>query len=175
MNQWQRILCIAWVLLLSVPVQAVENLLFKGTLVNAPCTLRPGSEALELSFGTVIDKYLYSNTRTPTKPFKVYLDDCDTAVMTGVKLTFIGTESSALPGLLALDAASIARGVAVGIETNGGQALPLNVQGPLTLLVPGDMAVALQAYVQAEPAALANREIVQGPFMATATFMLEYQ
>lgn len=175
MNRWQGVLCMGWALLISAPVQAVENLVFRGTLVNAPCTLRSGSEDFELPFGTVIDKSLYRETRTPSRPFHLYLDDCDTAVLTGVKLTFSGTENPALPGLLALDASSVARGVAVGIETSGGQLLPLNVQGALTLLTPGDMDIALQAFVQGEPTALSNRTLQQGPFTATATFALEYQ
>ncbi|OMQ18964.1 hypothetical protein BMI79_21520 [Serratia oryzae] len=162
-------------LLMAVPAQAVDNLAFKGTLVNAPCTLRVGDEDIMLDFGTVIDKYLYSDSRTPSRAFSLHLDDCDTAVMTGVKLTFSGTESAGLPGLLVLDATSVARGVAIGMETSGGQALPLNVQGSTTPLTPGNMVIALQAYVQAEPAAQASKGIVRGPFTATATFALEYQ
>ncbi|WP_025123465.1 MULTISPECIES: fimbrial protein [unclassified Serratia (in: enterobacteria)] len=181
MKQWQGLSQFGLALLLTGPIlccapaQAVENLAFKGTLVNAPCTLRPGDEAIELNFGTLVNKFLYSNTRTPSQPFSLHLDDCDTAVATGVKLTFIGTENSSLPGLLALDASSVARGVAVGMETGAGQALPLNVQGSTAPLTQGNMAIALQAYVQAEPIAKANLGIVPGAFTATATFALEYQ
>lgn len=181
MNRWQvlpwaGLMLLMSTLLLSVaPTRAAENLAFKGTLVNAPCTLRAGDEVLELDFGTVIDKYLYSDSRTPSRAFSLHLDDCDTAVMTGVKLKFSGTESTGLPGLLALDPASVARGVAIGMETAGGQALPLNVQGAVTPLTPGNMVIALQAYVQAEPTAQSSQGIVRGPFTATATFALEYQ
>jgi len=181
MNQWQTLPRIGLALLLTCPslfcaqAQPAENVVFRGALVNAPCTLRPGDEAVELNFGTLVNKYLYTNTRTPSQPFSLHLDDCDTAVATGVKLTFIGIESSPLPGLLALDPSSVARGVAVGMETGAGQALPLNAQGSTTPLTQGSMAIPLQAYVQAEPAAKANQGIVEGPFTATVTFALEYQ
>lgn len=181
MKQWQTLPRIGLALLLTcpslfcAPAQAVENVEFRGALVNAPCTLRPGDEAIELNFGTLVNKYLYTNPRTPSQPFALHLDDCDTAVATGVKLTFMGTESTPLPGLLALDAASVARGVAVGMETSGGQALPLNVPSSTMALTPGNMTIALQAYVQAEPTAKANQGIVEGAFTATATFALEYQ
>ncbi|MBC3379045.1 fimbrial protein [Serratia fonticola] len=191
MNQWQStlrwaraqqnarwgvaMLLLTAPLLMATPAQAVDNLAFKGTLVNAPCTLRAGDDNIALDFETVIDKYLYSDTRTPSRTFSLHLDDCDTSVMTGVKLTFTGTESMGLPGLLALDATSVARGVAIGMETAGGQALPLNVQGSTTPLTPGNMVIALRAYVQAEPAAQSSLGIVRGPFTATATFALEYQ
>lgn len=171
----QRALTLLLASLTAAPALASENLAFKGTLVNAPCTLRAGDEALALDFGTVIDKFLYSDTRTPSQPFRLHLDDCDTAVMSGVKLTFSGTESLELPGLLALDASSVARGVAIGMTTEGGQALPLNVQGATTPLTPGDMTITLRAYVQAEPQAQASRSLVHGPFTATATFVLEYE
>lgn len=181
MKQWRALPRIGLSLLLTcpflfcAPAQAAENLAFKGTLVNAPCTLRPGDEAVVLDFGTLVNKFLYTNARTPSQPFSLHLDDCDTAVATGVKLTLIGTESSSLPGLLALDTSSVAQGVVVGMETRSGQALPLNAQGYTTALTPGNMTIALQAYVQAEPAAKANLGIVPGAFTATATFALEYQ
>lgn len=181
MKQWQRLSRIglapllACLFLFCAPAQAVENMAFRGALVNAPCTLRPGDEAIELKFGTLVNKFFYTNMRTPSQPFSLHLDDCDTAVSTGVKLTLMGTESTPLPGLLALDASSVARGVAVGMETGTGQALPLNIQGSIMPLTPGNMTIALQAYVQAEPAARVNQGIVEGPFTATATFALEYQ
>lgn len=181
MNQWQGLprsglaLLLACPFFLCEPTQAVENMVFRGGLVNAPCTLRPGDEAIALEFRTVIDKFLYSDTRTPSQPFSLHLEDCDVAVATGVKVTFVGTESLPLPGLLALDASSVARGVAIGIETSAGQPLALNIKSAAIPLTPGDMTLAFQAYVQAEPTAKASKGIVRGPFTATATFALEYQ
>lgn len=182
MNHWIILSCVSrlggllWLMLwqLGSPAYALENLAFKGALVNAPCTLRAGDEELELDFGTLIDKYLYRNTRTPSRPFSLHLDDCDTAVMTGVKLTFTGTENTALTGLLALDAGSLAQGVAIGMESGAGQPWPLNVPRVIAL-TPGNMVIPLQAFVQVEPAAQSSQGIVRGPFTATATFALEYQ
>ncbi|WP_346206317.1 fimbrial protein [Aeromonas salmonicida] len=159
---------------LGSPAYALENLAFKGALVNAPCTLRAGDEEQELDFGTLIDKYLYSHGRTVSRPFSLHLDECDVTVMTGVKLTFTGTENAALPGLLALDAGSLARGVAIGMESVVGQPWPLNVPQVIAL-IPGNMVIPLQAFVQVEPAAQSSQGIVRGPFTATATFALEYQ
>lgn len=167
-----------WGLLLmwpGVPVKAVENLQFRGGLVNAPCTLRLEDRDLTLDFGTVIDKYLYSYGRTPSKPFSLHLDDCETSVVTGVTLTFTGTESAELPGLLALDSGSVARGIAVGIANGSGQPWPLNSPGPAINLVPGNMVISLQAYIEAEPTAKALKQIERGPFTAVATFSLAYQ
>lgn len=134
--------------LLCVPAKAVDNIVFREKLVNAPCVLRPGDEALELDFGVLVNKFLYINMRTPSQTFSLHLNNCDTGVATGVKVTFIGT-STQLPGLLALDSASVACGVAVGMETRTGHALPLNVKSSTSLLSQGNMMIALQVYVQA--------------------------
>lgn len=182
MNLFKQLFCtlrLGGILLLTQlqlgsPAYALENLAFKGALVNAPCTLRAGDEEQELDFGTLIDKYLYSHGRTVGRPFSLHLDECDVTVMTGVKLTFTGTENAALPGLLALDAGSLARGVAIGMESVVGQPWPLNVPQVIAL-IPGNMVIPLQAFVQVEPAAQSGLGIVRGSFTATATFALEYQ
>ncbi|MGT4067294.1 UNVERIFIED_CONTAM: fimbrial protein [Aeromonas hydrophila] len=182
MKRWslqicKRYLCLSLMAWLgwAGAAQAVDNLDFRGGLVNAPCTLRAGDEDLTLEFGTVIDKYLYTNARTPSRPFALHLDDCDTTVLTGVTLTFRGTESLELPGLLALDPSSQARGIAVGIESGAGQPWPLNGAGATISLIPGNMVIPLQAYLEVEPTARNSQGIVRGPFMATATFSLTYQ
>ncbi|WP_434965524.1 fimbrial protein, partial [Escherichia coli] len=89
------------------------------------CTLRPGDEDIRLDFGSVIDKYLYSHGRTPGKAFSLVLQDCDLSLGKTVKVTFTGTESRALPGLLAPDGGSPA-GIALGIETMTGAPVALN-------------------------------------------------
>lgn len=162
-------------LLLSQSIQAADNMQFKGALVNAPCTLHPGDEELELDFQTVIDRYLYRYSETPTRPFSLRLDDCDTAVMNGAELKFTGTESPELSGFLAFDAGSTASGAAIGLQTAAGQPLLVNGTALSVALVPGNMEIALQAYLKAEPTARINEAIALGSFRATTHFTLEYQ
>lgn len=157
------------------PAGAAENVLLHGALVAEPCTLHPGDEAVALEFGTVIDKYLYLNGRTHSKAFTLRLQDCDISLGNTVKISFSGTESQGLPGLLALDGASQASGVAIGIETADGKPVLLNKAGPGFPLINGNSNLPLQAYVQAEPAAITNKSIGRGVFSAITTFMLEYQ
>lgn len=158
----------------SSTVAAAQNLIMRGTLVDAPCLLRPGDENLVLDFGDVIDKLLYRYARTPSKPFELHLEGCEVSVFKNVKVTFQGTENSQLPGLLALDTGSMAQGIAIGMESNTGAALPLNIEGPTTALQTGNTVLAFQAYIQGEPSALSNRKIAYGPFRATATFVFNY-
>ncbi|BBO61007.1 TPA: fimbrial protein [Serratia marcescens] len=156
-------------------VMAADNMLFHGALVAEPCTLKPGDEDIRLDFGTVIDKYLYANGRTPTKPFTLTLQDCDLSLGQTVKITFSGNKSLELPDLLALDGGSQASGIALGLETAEGKPVALNKPSQEMTLASGSTSLALQVYVQGEPTALAQKSIGLGAFSAVATFGLEYE
>lgn len=163
-------------LLLNGFGQAADNLEFTGALVDAACNLHTGDDDIELDFNTVINNYLYTYGETPARPFYLRLDDCDNSVLTGVRLTFKGTESTELPGLLALDPSSTAKGIAVAVQTAGGQALLINnATGVLITLPDGNLVIPLQALLKAEPTAKSNQSIDLGDFKATATFALNYE
>ncbi|CAI8791694.1 fimbrial protein [Pseudomonas serboccidentalis] len=170
-----RCLAVAGALLLSLCAHAADNMRFHGALVAEPCVIPPGEENIKLDFGTVIDKYLYLNQRTHGQSFQLHLTECDLSLGNMLKITFSGVESPALPGLLALDGASQASGIAIGMETADGRALPLNKSGQRYPLLAGDNLIELKAYVQGEPQALANQSIEKGPFQAVAMFSLEYE
>ncbi|RUT37078.1 type 1 fimbrial protein [Pseudomonas sp. PAMC 29040] len=152
-----------------------KNVRLHGTLVAEPCVIAPGGESVTLDFGTVIDKYLYTNQRTHGQPFDIRLTECDVSLGRTVKMTFSGIENPHLAGLLAIDGASQASGIAIGMETPGGQKLPLNKPDQGVRLVNGNNTLTVHAYVQGEPDAIANNSIERGPFNAIATFNLEYE
>lgn len=155
--------------------RAEDNLYFHGELVAEPCVIPPGSEIIPLDFGTVIDKYLYSYQRTLPIPLSIQLAECDLSLGQSLTLTFVGSENSSLPGYLTLGADSIARGVAIGLESTEGEALPLNKRGKKIPLVSGSNQIRLQAYIRGEPLALKNKSIVHGDFSSVVTFNLEYE
>lgn len=64
-----------------------NNLHFDGTLVAEPCELDPNTTDITLDFGTVIDKYLYLNTRTHSQPFAINLIECDISLGKEVVMT----------------------------------------------------------------------------------------
>jgi type 1 fimbria pilin len=157
------------------PSLAADNMRFHGALVAEPCIIPPGDEKILLDFGTVIDKYLYLNTRTNSQPFEIRLTECDLSLGKTVKVTFSGKENLNLPGLLALEAGSQANGIGIGMETEDGTPLLLNKQGPGYKLVSGANTLTIRAYVKGEPKAIADQTIERGPFNAIATFSLEYE
>lgn len=150
-----------------------NNLQITGALVSEPCTLNVSDNTLSVEFGSVVEKTLYSDTRTHGVPFTVNLTDCDTSLGKLVNLTFSGAESTALPGLLDTTGDG-STGIAVGIETSEGVALPLNQPTQAFDLQDGTTAIVLQAYVQAEPETLSQHNLVPGDFSAVATIDASY-
>lgn len=157
------------------PVLAEPNMWLYGALVAEPCVIPPGEEVVELDFGPIIDESLYLNTRTPGQPFSIHLTECELSWSNMVSVTFLGTESLALPGLLAIDGGSQATGIAIGLETEQAKPVPVNTASDPYQLQGGDNRIALKAYVQGEPDAITHRSIERGPFNATATFSLTYE
>jgi type 1 fimbria pilin len=162
-------------LALSLNAQGKQNMRFHGALVAEPCVIPPGDENVRLDFGTVIDKYLYENTRSHGQPFELHLTQCDLSLGKTVKVTFSGIENPHLKGLLAIEGGSQANGIAIGMESQSGKPLPINQAGESYRLNSGNNTLTVLAYVQGEPQAIANRTIERGPFGAIATFSLEYE
>jgi len=159
---------------LSLSAQGADNMLFHGTLLAEPCVIAPGDDTIALNFGGVLDNDLYLNGRTPGMDFTLHLINCDISLAQTVEMTFTGTADPKLPGLLALDGGSQAKGIAIGLEATNGSAWPLN-QGGQYPLTNGSTALQAKAYIQGESAALGARTITPGDFSATATFTLAYQ
>ncbi|VEI61921.1 Fimbria A protein precursor [Serratia fonticola] len=175
-GRYGKVLAMAGLTLLaSFAAVGADNVRFHGALVAEPCVIPPGEESLQLDFGTVIDKYLYLNQRTHGQEFVLHLTECDLSIGTTVQVMFSGTENPNLPGLLALDGASQASGIGIGMETPEGNPLPLNLAGQKYPLTKDSNLIAFKAYVQGEPEAIAHETIERGPFSAVATFSLEYE
>ncbi len=176
--RYQRVQKAGLAVLLAVGLiplgQAADNLRFKGNLVEEACTLRPGDEAITLELWDLTSKYLYINTRSVGKRFKLHLEDCDTTIGNSVTITFGGAENGELPGLLALDGGSGASGIGVGMETLSDKPLPLNTVSDKQVLSDGSNAIELKAYVQGEPAAIRDQTIGHGAYTVTSTFTLDY-
>lgn len=151
-------------------VNGAPNVRLYGALVAEPCTVV--SEIVEVDFGTIVDKYLYKNTRTLGQPFIIELGDCDLSLGNVVKVTFKGSENLALDGLLAVEKSNM--GIAIGIETPSGKSVKLNQQSDLLSLQSTTALLEFKAYVQGEPLAITEQRIARGFFSATSIFQLDY-
>ncbi|WP_336280414.1 fimbrial protein [Cronobacter dublinensis] len=163
-------------LALSGSVYAEEdNVHFSGALVAEPCTLPEADTDIQLDFGSVVEKYLYKYQRTKSQPFSIHLTECNPTILSSVSVTFQGTADIELINMLALDASSSAKGVAIGLELADGTPLEINKASPFTALTNGSNTLIFNAFVQAQPTILANKTLVAGDFTAISSFVLAYQ
>lgn len=156
-------------------VYADAEIHFSGKLVEEPCLLDPEDRAIEIDFGTVINKFLYSYQRTPGKKFILHLLECDLNLGETVMVTFMGTEDINQPGLIALDISSTAGGVAIGIETSENALIPINKPSPMYQLEPDKNEINIQAFISATNEAKQKKTIIPGIIKSTAIFRLEYE
>ncbi|WP_259567512.1 fimbrial protein [Enterobacter sichuanensis] len=158
---------------MAFPARALDNnLQFNGTLVSDPCDLDPQTTDITLDFGEVVQKYLYINTRTNSKPLTINLINCDITLGNSVAVTFTGPEDAELPGMLAVSGS--ATGIAIGLENQDGTPLPFNQAVTPLPVNTGTTSLTFGAYIQGEPNAISGRSIVPGTVSATATFELAY-
>ena len=149
-----------------------NNLVLDGSLVSEPCTLDPNTTELAVDFKNIVDKDLYSHTRTVGQDFEIDLVDCDPSLGQSVAITFKGQENSSLKGLL--ETTDGAKGIGIGIETADGNVVAVN-KTELTYAIAGKkVPLYFKGFVQGEPDAITNRQIVLGPFSTMATFELSY-
>jgi len=176
-----RILTIAAAFLAAMTAGAASaqsagpnNMSFSGRLVAEPCTLDPADTMLELNFRGVATSEIYAKGRSAGRPITLHLQNCDISEgRTRVKVTLTGNPSTPLPGHLNLNAGGAA-GVAIGLETSHGIALPLNQANAIGTLTSGGTDIVINAFLRGEPAALANRTIQHGAINATVTFAFSY-
>ncbi|WP_297196484.1 fimbrial protein [uncultured Pluralibacter sp.] len=166
--------------LVSAAVPAETRLIggdmhFHGTVVALTCSLPPGGDRIVVDFGQIATKDLYLSGRSSAKKFKIQLADCNPDVFRSVAVTFSGTEDTALPDHLAIGSGSGASGIAIGISEDDGTPVHLNQSTTAQQVQKGDMALEFQAWVEAEPDAVANKSLKYGEFSASGTWTLSYQ
>ncbi|MEY7228942.1 fimbrial-like protein, partial [Escherichia coli] len=49
---------------------------FKGEVISAPCSIKPGDEDLTVNLGEVADTVLKSDQKSLAEPFTIHLQDC---------------------------------------------------------------------------------------------------
>ena len=157
----------------SGTAQAADNMTFGGSLRAHACTLHPDDGQIAIDFGEVGNRDLYLSGSTPDVPFHLRLLNCNTQVAQNVEVTFSGAANGKIPGALALDGGSTAKGIAILLKDASLQPLPLGT-AYTGRLSQGETTLTFNRSLQVEPDALANNGIVPGSFTASGTFSLLY-
>lgn len=168
---------------IQTPVQAVELNLGRGArfennydirvhvrVVDAPCVLSANSENIEVDLGEESKRDLEVNNYGTWHDFAIQLTGCNTQTMQSVSVSFLGTEEPALPGRLALNPASVARGAAIGIYYNN-QLVPLDDSTDWIPLYDGDNALNFNARLEK----IGGVTLTPGDYSAAVNFKLSYQ
>ncbi|MFP1725821.1 fimbrial protein [Lonsdalea quercina] len=143
---------------------------FHVRVVDSPCVLSTDSENIDVDMGEESARTLQTDQAGEWRDFSIVLTRCSTETLQDVVVSFSGKENTALTGRLAIDPASVAKGVAIGIY-RADQLLPLNGNTGKIPLLDGDNRLDFRARlekVDSEPLAM-------GSYSATAHFTLSYQ
>lgn len=154
---------------------AAENVRFHGTLIADPCQLELESEHILVDMGHIDDRFLFDHQRSLNTPFYLKVTACDLSVAQTLYISFKGTASTELEGLLAVNIGGKKSGIAIGLQNAKNEAIPLDKKTKISELISGYNEILLGAYIQAEPSAVATRKVEYGYYQATTTFLLDYQ
>lgn len=171
------VLC-SYSVLPSVAQAANSNdIQYSGTLIALPCTVDPNFENFGVDFGGNINSkdLLDGQRRYSKEDILFHLTDCDTSLGSAISAKFSGVSVTA-NGLLNVDAGSQASGIAVGLETPSGVALPINNTHvePVIPITQGEMTIRIRSYLKAVEGITAD-DIQPGFFTATLTYSLIYE
>ncbi|HBC0586021.1 TPA: type 1 fimbrial protein [Enterobacter cloacae] len=150
---------------------------FKGVVMAYPCSIAPESGRILVDFGEISTKSLYINGKTTPVPFAIKLQDCNPNVFNAVTVTFSGIANANMADRLAINATAPgnAGGVGIGLLEEDDTPVRLNIATRPTLINDTLLRLSFQAFVEAEPDAVASGTLTTGPFTATAHYTLDYQ
>lgn len=150
--------------------QGSGTVTFKGSIVDAPCSIEPGNLDQTVKLGDIASNQLKNGGKSTPQDILIKLVGCDVTTAKNVTATFTGTESEAAPGLLAMK--GTARGASIAINDLDGKLLPLAKASKSQKIDDGQATLRFSAHLQGDGASAA---IVPGEFNSVADFTLAYQ
>lgn len=154
---------------------------FKGTIIDAPCTVAPGEdgEDVTVKFGQLSKAQLEKDGKSKLMPFAIKLINCDFDSegkfkdKNSVSVIFTPGSNGDEPNSLALTGGNA--GGANIIINNGitGKTLDLGTSVPIKELLNGPNTLDFSAYVKKSQ--VQGSTITEGEFASVATFALTYQ
>jgi type 1 fimbria pilin len=146
---------------------------FKGSIIDAPCSIKPDSVDQTVDLGQVSNVALKDGGQSTPRPFTIKLENCDLVSVdpgknNNVSLTFTGMESSAKDGLLGIT--GTAKGAGIAITDGSGQNITLGQPSKAQQLQNGDNTLSFSAYLKGN-----DPDIKPGDFQSVADFTLAYQ
>lgn len=151
--------------------QGSGTVTLKGSIIEAPCSIDPGSSDQTVKLGEVATVQLKNGGKSMPQDILIKLVGCDITTAKTVTATFSGGASEAAPGLLALKN-STAKGASIAINDLDGKLLPLTTASKAQNLEDGQSTLRFSANLQGDGA---STTVTPGEFSSTADFTLAYQ
>lgn len=142
---------------------------FLGTIIEAACSIEPGSVDQDVPFGQVAKSQLEEGGVSQTEEFYIKLTGCDTSTLKTVTSTFTGAASADVPDALGIVGAG---GVGIMMKDGAGATIKLGVPTTAQTLQDGDNTLSFGAYLKGASEA---GKVVTGDFSAITNFSLAYQ
>lgn len=150
--------------------QGSGTVTFKGSIIDAPCSIESGSKDLTVELGDIASGQLKNGGKSTPQDILIKLVGCDVQTAKDVTTTFAGTESLAAPGLLAMKGS--AGGASIAITDIDGKLLPLTKASKAKKIENGQATLRFSAHLQGDGA---SAVITPGEFKTIADFTLAYQ
>ncbi|NTY87917.1 fimbrial protein [Serratia fonticola] len=152
---------------------------FTGTVINAPCSVAPGDEDINVNMGQVANKVLESGDKfSQSVNYTIHLQDCnldeqtvgdvDYPTVSKVSVSFGGTADSSVADLLANTGS--AKGAAIRLIDANGDLLKVGNASKDINLTTGNNELVFAARVEAN-----NQPVSTGTIVAQATYALNYK
>ena len=153
--------------------QGHGTLTFKGSVIDAPCSIDAKSLDQTIQLGAISKDQLKSGGTSTPVGFDIQLHDCDAATANKASITFNGYAGSSTDGLdNSFAVTGDGTGVGVTITDLGGKIIKPNTASDLPPMADGDNDLKFQAYVQGTTA---SAGAVPGAFQSVANFVMSYQ
>ena len=150
--------------------QGSGSVTFKGSIIDAPCSIEPESLDQTVKLGDIASAQLKDGGKSTPKDFLIKLVGCEVETATTMTTTFTGAESEAAPGLLAMKGS--ARGASIAINDVDGKLLKLGTPSKKQEVTNGQTTLRFSAHLQGDGASAA---VAPGEFSSVADFTLAYQ
>ncbi|ECC9759578.1 type 1 fimbrial protein [Salmonella enterica subsp. salamae] len=146
--------------------QGVVN--FKGTVIDAPCSIAPESAEQTIDFGQISKAQLANGGTSIQKNVDIKLTQCDPAALTkGVAVTFTGNTATGQASELATTGATN-----TAIVLNGyGSDITFGTASDHVKLGAGDNTLRFTSWVKQAT----GKTVAEGDFTAIANFNLSYE
>jgi type 1 fimbria pilin len=143
---------------------------FKGSIINAACSIDPESVDQTVNLGEVSNIVLKDAGKSDPVPFAIQLHNCDTTAAQTATVSFSGMADANNQQALGLNGSASGAGIIISDQSS--QPIKLGDDSAPIKLIDGDNQLNFAAYLQGDGA---STPVVPGGFDSVATFAMKYQ